>query len=253
MYSTVWRTFLYLLLLLIPMTYLQRLLQREIQAIFLLFTRQPDTSMALFSLLFLPGVLLHETSHFIMAKVLGVRTGRFSIIPREIEGGRIRLGYVETAQTDHFRDGLIGAAPLITGGLFVAFAGVYRLGLDTIWVTIIQGQISGINQAIKSVVVTPDFWIWFYLVFTVSSTMMPSASDRRAWMPLIFTILGLVVLILLIGIGPWLLTTLGKAFLTAMNAIALVFGITVLIHIILLPPAWLVRKIISRIVGLQVV
>jgi hypothetical protein len=235
------------------MIYLQRILQREIQSIFLLITRQPDISTALFSLLFLPGVLLHETSHFLMAKVLGVRTGRFSIIPRKIEGGRIRLGYVETAQTDHFRDGLIGAAPLIAGGLFVAFAGILRLGLDTIWVTIIQGQLSGINQAIKSIVVTPDFWIWFYLVFTVSSTMMPSASDRRAWTSLIFTILGLLVLILLIGIGPWLLTNFGKAFLTALNAITLVFGITVLIHIVLLPPTWLIRKIISRIVGLQVI
>jgi hypothetical protein len=235
------------------MIYLQRFLQREIQSIFLLITRQPDISTALFSLLFLPGVLLHETSHFLMAKVLGVRTGRFSIIPRKIEGGRIQLGYVETAQTDHFRDGLIGAAPLIAGGLFVAFAGIHRLGLDTIWVTIIQGQLSGINQAIKSIVVSPDFWIWFYLVFTVSSTMMPSASDRRAWTPLIFTILGLLVLILLIGIGPWLLTNFGKAFLTALNAITLVFGITVLIHIVLLPPTWLVRKIISRIVGLQVI
>ena len=87
-----------------------------------------------------------------MAQVLGVRTGRFSIIPRKLEGGRIRLGYVETAQTDFFRDALIGVAPLVTGGLFVAFAGVYRLGLDTIWVSIIQGQLSAINLAIKSAV-----------------------------------------------------------------------------------------------------
>jgi hypothetical protein len=253
MFDTVWRTFLYLLLLLVPMIYLQRFLQREIQAIFLLITRQPDISMALFSLLFLPGVLLHEASHFFMAKVLGVKTGRFSIIPRKLEGGRIRLGYVETAQTDHFRDGLIGAAPLISGGLFVAFAGVYHLGLNAIWVTIIHGQWSGFAQAIQSVVLTPDFWIWFYLVFTVSSTMMPSASDRRAWTPLIFILLVMLVLILLIGLGPWLLTNFGKAFLTALNSITLIFGITVLIHAILLPPIWLVRKIISRVVGFQVV
>ncbi len=253
MYSTVWRTFIYLVLLLIPMMYLQRFLQREIQAIFLLITRQPDVSMALFSLLFLPGVLLHETSHFIMAKILGVRTGRFSIIPKKLDNGRIRLGYVETAKTDRFRDGLIGAAPLVTGGLFVAFAGVYRLGIDTIWVSIIQGQLDAINQAIKSASVSPDFWLWFYLVFTVSSTMMPSASDRRAWTSLTMILLGLLIIILLIGIGPWLLTNFGKVFLTAMNSITLVFGITVLIHIIILPPAYLVRKIISRITGLQVV
>ncbi len=94
-----WGTLLYLLLLLVPLLYLQRFLQREIQAIFLLITRQPEISMALFSLIFLPGVLLHEISHFLMAHLLGVRTGRFSIIPKKLEGGRIQLGYVETASS----------------------------------------------------------------------------------------------------------------------------------------------------------
>jgi hypothetical protein len=253
MYSTVWRTFLFLLLLLVPMVYLQRFLQREIQAIFLLVTRQPDTSMALFSLLFLPGVFLHEASHFITARVLGVRTGRFSILPRKMEGGRIRLGYVETAQTDIFRDALIGVAPLVTGGLFVALVGIYRLGLDTIWVSIIQGQLDAIGQAIKSAAAQPDFWLWFYLVFTVSSTMMPSESDRRGWMPVILVMVSLLGIILILGVGPWLISNFGKAFLTAINAVTLVFGITVMIHLIFLPPAWLIRKIISRIVGLQVV
>lgn len=235
------------------MVYLQRSLQREIQAVFLLITRQPDISMALFSLLFLPGVFLHESSHFITAQVLGVRTGRFSIIPRKMEGGRIRLGYVETAQTDFFRDAMIGVAPLITGGLFVAFAGVYRLGLDTIWVSIIQGQLNAISQTIKSAATQPDFWLWFYLVFTVSSTMMPSEADRRAWIPVILLIASLLGITLIIGIGPWIITNFGKAFQTMMNAITLVFGVTVMIHLIFLPPTWLIRKIISRIVGLQVV
>jgi hypothetical protein len=204
-------------------------------------------------LLFLPGVFLHESSHFITAQVLGVRTGRFSIIPRKLEGGRIRLGYVETAQTDFFRDAMIGIAPLVTGGVFVALAGIYRLGLDTIWVSIIQGQLSAITQAIKSAAVKPDFWLWFYLVFTVSSTMMPSESDRRAWIPVTIVIAGLLGIILIIGVGPWLITNFGKVFLTAMNAITLVFGITVMIHLIFLPPTWLIRKIVSHIVGLQVV
>jgi hypothetical protein len=251
--STVWRTFLSLLLLLVPMAYLQRFLQREIQAIFLLITRQPDISMVLFSLLFLPGVFLHESSHFITAQVLGVSTGHFSIIPRKLENGHIRLGYVETAQTDFFRDAIIGLAPLLTGGLFVAFAGVYNLGLEPFWVSILHGQLSGISQAIKSAAAQPDFWLWFYLVFTVSSTMMPSESDRRGWVPVILLMAGLLGIILIIGVGPWLISNFGKAFLTAMNAVTLVFGITVMIHLIFLPPIWLIRTIISRILGLHVV
>jgi len=253
MVSFNWGTFLYLLILLIPMIYLPRFLQREIQAILLLITRQPEISTVLFSLLFLPGVLLHETSHFVMAHLLGVRTGRFSIIPKKLEGGRLQLGYVETASTDFFRDALIGVAPLVTGGFFVAFAGVSRLGLNTIWVNLIQGQMNSISPAIKSIIVGPDFWLWFYLTLTVSSTMMPSASDRRAWLPLILVLVVLLGFVLLIGVGPWLLTTFGSAFMAAMDAITMIFGITIIIHLILLPPTWIVRKIISRLVGLQVV
>lgn len=252
MQGTIWNTFLLLLVLLLPMVYLPRFLQREIQAIFLLLTRQADLTMALFSLLFFPGVLLHEASHFITAQILGVNTGRFSIIPRKVDSGKIRLGYVETEQTDFLRDALIGLAPLLTGGAFVAIVGIYRLGLQTVWIAIIQGQLPAINQAIKSAVIKPDFWLWFYLVFTVCSTMMPSSADRRAWIPLILVMVGLLGMILLMGFGPWLMTHFELAFITALNAINLVFGITIIIHLILLPPTWLIRKIISRITRLQV-
>jgi hypothetical protein len=246
-------SFLYLLLLLLPLVYLPRFLQREIQAIFLLLTHHPEISTVLFSMLFLPGVLLHETSHFLMAHLLGVRTGRFSIIPKKLEGGRLQLGYVETTSTDFFRDALIGAAPLISGGVFVAFAGLSRMGLNTIWESLTQGQVSSINLALKSIIARPDFWLWFYLAFTVSSTMMPSASDRRAWRPLLLVIIVLVGLVLLVGVGPWLLSQGGAVLKAAMNAITIVFGITIMLHLILLPPVWVVRNIISRFTGYQVV
>lgn len=248
-----WGTYLYLLLLLLPLIYLQRFLQREIQSIFLLITRQPEISMALFSLMFLPGVVLHEASHFLMAHLLGVKTGRFSIIPKKLEGGRIQLGYVETASSDFIRDALIGVAPLVTGGIFVAFAGVSRLGLNTVWESLTQGQMSSISLIIKSVVDKPDFWIWFYLIFAVSSTMMPSSSDRRAWLPLISVMIILLGVVLLMGVGTWILTRFGSTFKAALDAITMVLGITVFIHLVLLPPTWLIRKIISRMTGLQVV
>ena len=248
-----WGTYLYLLLLLLPLIYLQRFLQREIQSIFLLITRQPEISMALFSLMFLPGVVLHEVSHFLMAHLLGVKTGRFSIIPKKLEGGRIQLGYVETASSDFIRDALIGVAPLVTGGIFVAFAGVSRLGLNTVWESLTQGQMSSISIIIKSVVDKPDFWIWFYLIFAVSSTMMPSSSDRRAWLPLISVMIILLGVVLLMGVGTWIITRFGSTFKAALDAITMVLGITVFIHLVLLPPTWLIRKIISRMTGLQVV
>jgi hypothetical protein len=248
-----WSTILSIAILVIPLLYLQRILQREIQSIFLLITRQPEISTALFSIIFLPGVLLHEASHFLMASMLGVRTGRFSIIPKKLESGRIRLGYVETASTDFLRDALIGIAPLITGGIFVAFVGASRLGLNLIWDIIIQGQVSSINLPIKLIFGQPDFWLWFYLIFAVSNTMLPSASDRRAWLPLLLVMVILLGLVLLIGIGPWILSRFGSTFKSALDAIIMVLGITVLIDLVLLPPTYFIRRVISRFLGLQVV
>jgi hypothetical protein len=251
MHGTIWNAFLLLLVLLIPMVYLPRLLQREIQLILLMLTRQADLSMALFSLMFLPGVLLHESSHFIMAQILGVNTGKFSIFPRRLDNGQIRLGYVETENTDFFRDSLIGLAPLLTGGAFVALVGVYRLGLQVVWSSVIQGQLSDVISVFISATERPDFWLWFYLIFTVSSTMMPSAADRRAWVPVILGVLLLLGLVLLVGIGPWLMTHFELALTTGLNAINLIFGMTIILHIIIFPPTWLIRKITSRITHLQ--
>ena len=108
---------LWLLAASVLLVVLQRSLHREIQAFFLILTRRIGLTEAIFALIFLPGVFLHELSHFLMAKLLGVPTGKFSLIPQAQPNGKLRLGYVETASGGFVRDALIGAAPLVTGSL----------------------------------------------------------------------------------------------------------------------------------------
>src|SRR5258707_14290653 len=102
--------FFWFVLMLVPLIYLQRLLHREIQAVFLILTRNPQLMMGIFHFIFLPGVFLHEASHFLMAKILRVPTARFSILPEPLTDGRLLLGNVETAQSDVHRDSMIVAA-----------------------------------------------------------------------------------------------------------------------------------------------
>jgi len=244
---------LILLLLLAPLIYLPRFLQREIQSVFLLITRNPAVSMVLFSLMFLPGVFMHEISHFLMARILGVKTGRLSLIPKKLENGRIQLGYVETATTDFVRDSLIGAAPLLAGCLFIGMIGVSRLGFTELWSNLDQGGRESFRVAVKSTMAQPDFWLWFYLVLTISSTMMPSSSDRKAWVPLILVIGFFSFLILVFGAGPWLSSHLSSFINSAMDAITIIFGITISIHLLLYPPTWLIRRFLTHITGYQVV
>jgi len=187
---------IWLLVLLGPLLLLQRSLHREIQAIFLLLTRRADLALALFSLVFLPGVIIHETSHYVMSRLLGVPTGRMSLLPRPLEGGRLQLGYVETGRTDILRDTLIGVSPLLAGGLCVALTGIHGLGLDGLWTVIFSGESATFGEAVRAIQERADFWLWLYLTFVISSTMLPSASDRKAWLPLVLVfslLLGIVL------------------------------------------------------------
>lgn len=240
-----------IVLLLVPLLYLQRSLHREIQAILLLLTRRSDIALAIFAILFFPGVLLHEGSHWLMARLLGVKTGRFSLIPTPLANGKLRLGYVETATPDIARDALIGVAPLLAGGAFVIFAGLYQMNLDVVWEAWKLKVLSG--QLVSYLLNQPDFWIWFYLVVTVSSTMMPSASDRKAWLPVGIFLAILLGISVFAGAGPWLLAQLSGPIGRALNTLALIFGISVLVHLILIFPLYGIRKFFSYIMKLDVV
>jgi len=235
-----------------PLILLQRALHREIQAIFLLITRRAEVALVIFSILFFPGVLLHETSHYLMAVMLRVRTGRFSLIPRNLGNGRLQLGYVETAQTDFVRDALVGFAPLLAGGLFVGYAGRVRLGLLAVWEAVVGGVPSSLGATLEATLAQPDFWLWFYLTVVVSSTMLPSPSDRRAWAPLAIAVGLLVGVGILVGIGPWMLVNLGGTLSDVLRSTAVVFGMSAGAHLVVLLPSWMLQRGLSRLTGLEV-
>lgn len=243
---------LWLVIVIGPQLVLQRGLHRQIQLIFLLLTRRPEIAYVLFSLSFFPGVLLHESSHFLMAKLLRVRTGRVSLLPRPMGDGKLQLGYVETASADWLREALIGAAPLITGGLFVAYAGLRQMGLLDLWMAYQAGGWQALKSMLAVVVDRPDLWLWFYLTFAISSTMLPSASDRRTWLPIGLVAAGLLGISLLLGAGPWMADNLAPWLNQALLAAAMVFAISVLIHLLLLPPLWALRHLLSWLMGVEV-
>jgi hypothetical protein len=208
--------------------------------------------MGAFSLIFLPGVFLHELSHLVTAKVLGVRTGRFSLLPEVLPDGRLQLGYVEAARTDIFRDSLVGVAPLVTGILFVAFAAIDRLHLVIMWDTFRNAQWDLFYKGLQALPTVPDFWIWFYLTFAVSSTMMPSESDRHAWLPLGLVSGVLFGFVLLAGAGPWMLEHLAPPFNGFLRGTALILLVSILFHGILIAPLMLLHRLLTRLTGLDI-
>lgn len=242
---------MWLLLALGPLLFFQRALHRQIQIVLLLLTRRMDLSTLVFALLFLPGVALHELSHYLMARLLQVRTGRLSLLPRPMPNGKLQLGYVETAPADMVRDSLIGAAPLLTGGLFVTYAGLERLGLRVIWERLAADPTPNALSGVNVMMAQPDFWLWFYLVFCVSSVMLPSASDRRQWLSLGLILGALLALALVAGGGGLVLAYLAPLLNQALLALAQALGISLGLHAILLLPVWFVRRLLERLTGLR--
>jgi hypothetical protein len=237
---------------LLPLVFLQRLLHREIQAVFLILSRSPEFTVTIFSVIFLPGVLLHEFSHYLMAVILGVKAPRFSLVPQMLADGRLQLGYVETDSTDIIRDSLIGAAHLLAGGLFVAYLSVKRLDLLPLWDVLRNGQLNLFWLGITLLPQVKDFPLWFYLVFTISSTMLPSQSDRHAWLPLGVTIAVLLGLAALAGAGPWMLNHLAGLVDRFLRAAAAILGLSAALHALLIVPVGILHLLLARVTGTDI-
>lgn len=236
-----------------PFLLVQRWLHQELESFFLLITRRPELAIGLFALSFFPGVLLHELGHYLMARLLRVRTAAFSLVPQARADGSVQLGYVSVRKVDKLRDALIGAAPLLTGGLVVAALGSWKLGLAELFPLLAAGDPGSFFAGLASLPELPDFWLWFYLTFVISSSMLPSRSDRQAWLPVMLGLMGVVFVALLAGAGPWMVSRVLPILNRGLGAVALVFGISLVLHLGLIVPLWGVNRLICRMTGMKIV
>lgn len=123
------------------------------------------------SFFFLPGVILHELSHLLMASVLFVPTGEVEFFP-EVHGNEVKMGSVAVAKTDPLRRFLIGVAPVIGGLGIILLSSLYLTSLQLIsWQNILL----------------------LYIVFEISNTMFSSSKDMEG-------ALGFVVAVVVVAI-----------------------------------------------------
>jgi hypothetical protein len=242
---------IWLLLIVLPLLIFEHWIHRHLQGVWLLVFRHPEIATVIYSILMLPGVLLHEGSHWLAATLLGVRAGRFSVIPERLPDGTLRLGYVETEKPDVFREALIGAAPLLAGCGVVIFAGYARLGVGPVGDALAGNHFLQAAQGMADMTQAKDFWLWLYLIFTVSNSMVPSAADRRAWLPVALMGAILIGVIIWIGLGPALVETFGGLAAAGLRALAAAFTITVSLDLAFIPFIWGAEKVLMKATGLR--
>lgn len=122
-----------------------------------------------FHLLLLPGVVIHELAHLIVAEVMLVRTGGLSF-SLEQEEDRVVMGSVGIEQTDPLRRAIIGFAPVFVGILLIGFSVFYFLSEN-------------------SPVSYPwNFVLVLFVVFEIGNTMFSSKRDLEGTFQLLFVI-----------------------------------------------------------------
>lgn len=205
----------------------------EISGISLLVFGSTSPGIKFYSLIFLPGTIIHELSHWIVAEILRVRTGQITIFPDvEEEGETRRLGSVATERSDPFRAFLIGLAPFISGTLILVILG--RLLSDG-WGVFIWWQITLI----------------IYGIVVVGNSMMISDADRKSW-PFI-VILFFLVGFLIFKYYPSLVTGNYPLFISILNPLNIVLGVTSGLNLVMIGGSYAIRRLIEKITKKQII
>lgn len=106
----------------------------------------------------LPGVVVHELAHLLVAEGMLVRTSGLNFTP-EPDGDKIVMGSVAIQETDPIRRALIGFAPVFVGILIISFFVFFFLSekspIDFPW----------------------NYLLVFFAVFQIGNTMFSSPKD----------------------------------------------------------------------------
>ncbi|MCS7060945.1 MAG: hypothetical protein RMN25_07235 [Anaerolineae bacterium] len=229
---------------------LERLAHRKLQEIALLLTGHIDAAIYLYSIPLLPGVALHELSHAVMAKLLGVRVRAISLFPQRQRGGAVRLGSVEVMRSDALRSALIGAAPLIAGLSALGLIGNLAFDGSAVMRALSAGKLEAIASSIVATLQAPDALLWFYIVFAIANSMMPSPSDTQAWPPVLGA---LAVVTALIGaLAGDVAYTLAPPIEITLRWLAAALAITAFIDMAVIAVLWMIARVIARATGRRV-
>lgn len=147
--------------------FLSKLLTTSLARLFFRLTKSQGATISLLFYLFLPGTVIHELSHLLVAGLLFVKTGDLELRPKITEG-EVRLGSVSIENTDPFRRAIIGVAPVLVGIAIVFTASFY---LQTL--------------SLKNLAWFP---ILFYIIFEVGNSLFSSGKDLEGTIELLIAI-----------------------------------------------------------------
>lgn len=230
---------------------LERWLHQHIFKVGWLLTKDFQTTTILYYTFFLPGVVLHELSYWLVAGILDIRAERAIQWPEKQEIAELRLNFIKLAKNiSPLKLAIITLAPLTAGIATIWFIANNVIPLNEFLARISTGKLSDVTGGISFITSAPDFWLWIYLAFTISNTMMPNLRDLRG-LRIVFVILLVVgVIFFLLGVGNEIVvTTLAGPVADALYVLASTLAIIIAIDVLVTAILGTIEAVIERITG----
>lgn len=215
---------------------LSRRLNQSLFTLFYRFTHSEHVGITITTLILFPGTVVHELSHLFTAEIMGVRTGKLTLIPERVSDHHIQAGSVMVERTDPFRRTLIGLSPI--------FVGIILITLISIQLT---HMLPDLFQTFEHYGTTafqpfqhPTFYIFIllgYLLFAISNNMFSSKEDLEGVTPVLI-FLGLVLgttyaVGFRLQLTGAMVTALEAVLRTLTTNIGIVLGINVVLLVLL--------------------
>jgi hypothetical protein len=237
--------------LFVPLRWLERWLHQHMFKVGWLLTKNLHTTTILYYTFFLPGVVLHEVVYWLAAGILNVRAERAITWPEAQAIGELRLNFIRLSKNaGSFKVGLISAAPFAAGVLVIWVIANNILNLGDFIAAVQNGTVNDIPSALKMLTQAPDFFLWVYIGFTISNTMMPRFQHLKGLRILLIIIAASIALLYALGVAEQVLVSgMAEPMNAGLSLLAGAFTVMIAINTFMLGLLGATESIIERITG----
>lgn len=198
-----------------------------------LVTKNFQTTTILYYTFFLPGVILHEVTRWLVAGMLDVRAEHAIRFPEKQEIGELDLNFIRIhKKAPAWKVPIINYSAPVVGLLVIYIIAVSFLDVPGGLALMQAGTFEAIGNGIGHITSHPDFALWAYIVFAVSNSTIPNHMVIKGWRTLIITVIAAALLFGAIGIMDQVLGAVIPPLLNSLNTLSGLFVVMLAVNIL---------------------
>ncbi|MBV7328836.1 hypothetical protein KFU94_11360 [Chloroflexi bacterium TSY] len=240
--ETAFLSFTFFMVSLLILIWLSLQISRHILLATYGLTQSKDIANVVLFLVLLPGIIIHEAAHWVTARLLGLKAGKFRVWPKK-RGKYLGLGSVTVQSGGIWLDSVVGLAPILIGSTLIVLISHNIFNAYEVTNALEQGRWQTALEEFIVALRRADGPLWAYGLFAIGNAMMPSASDREPVKILLLYVAVAALLYFFVGLP---LAPVGSAFVwlaSSVQDLSSAFFFIILIDLLVLAPLLMLQAI----------